>query len=150
MPKRASAADRVLVEFRKAIAAVILFNDQVASHTGMSASESQFLHLLTLHGPLTPSEFVRHSGLTSGSVTGVLDRLEGLGLVRRDRHPDDRRKVIVSVVGGKLEETYGALFEGQAAAFMETTRHFTAAELDTVADFLNRVVASAPKDVPLT
>jgi DNA-binding MarR family transcriptional regulator len=48
--------------------------------------------------PLTAGQLAELTGLTTGAVTGVLDRLEGAGFVRRERDPGDRRRVIVRLV----------------------------------------------------
>jgi DNA-binding MarR family transcriptional regulator len=50
-----------------------------------------------MSGPSTAGEIARHTGLTSGAVTGLIDRLERLGLVERTADPADRRKVLVRV-----------------------------------------------------
>ena len=96
------AAQRVAEQPRKVIAAVVLFNEQVAAQVGMSASESQTLHLLELHGPLSPSELAKLTKLSTGTMTGVLDRLEQLGFVRRERHPVDRRRIVVTPDLGRV------------------------------------------------
>ena len=61
------------------IAGVVLHNHAVAQRVGLGASDSQFMSLLGLHGPLTPGRLAGLSGLTTGTVTGVLDRLERAG-----------------------------------------------------------------------
>jgi DNA-binding MarR family transcriptional regulator len=63
------AAQRVAEQLRKVIAAVVLFNEQVAARVGMSASESQTLHLLELHGPISPSELAKLTKLSTGTMT---------------------------------------------------------------------------------
>jgi DNA-binding MarR family transcriptional regulator len=132
--------EQVFTQFRKMIAALVLFNDQAARSTGMSASESQFLHLLQLHGPLTPSELARLSGLTSGTVTGVLDRLEELGFARRERHASDRRKVVVTVDEERVNRELGPLYEGQGDALGRVIDQLSPAELRAVAKFLKLLV----------
>jgi DNA-binding MarR family transcriptional regulator len=136
MATRAALAERVFTEFRRVIANVVIFNDRAAQQTGMSASESQFLHLLAINGDLTPSELAHHSGLTSGTVTGVLDRLEQLGFVHRQRHPTDRRKVVVTLDEARVASTFGPIYADQGAHLASVTDRFTAAELDTIARFL--------------
>ncbi|SHK20815.1 DNA-binding transcriptional regulator, MarR family [Pseudonocardia thermophila] len=94
---------------RRFIANVVLHNQKVAQELGLGASDSQFISLLQTHGPLTPGRLAELSGLTTGSVTGVLDRLEKGGYVRRERDPHDRRKVIVDLVpaaAARLAEHY--------------------------------------------
>ena len=64
---------------------------------GSSRSDYDALEALDAHGPLTPGELGTLLSLTSGSVTALVGRLEDLGWARREPHPDDRRKVIVSL-----------------------------------------------------
>ena len=64
---------------------------------GSSRSDYDALEALDAHGPLTPGELGTLLSLTSGSVTALVGRLEVLGWARREPHPDDRRKVIVSL-----------------------------------------------------
>src|SRR5687767_13776866 len=64
---------------------------------GASRSDYDALEALDAHGPLTPGELGTLLSLTSGSVTALLGRLEDLGWARREPHPDDRRKVVVSL-----------------------------------------------------
>lgn len=78
------------------IADVILFNHTVSAKVGLGGSDSQFMTLLQSYGPLTPRQLSEHTGLTSGTVTGVIDRLESIGLITRQPDPHDRRKVLVT------------------------------------------------------
>ncbi len=80
------------------IAGVVLHSNEVARQVGLGPSDSQFLGLLRLDGPLTPGRLAELTGLTTGTVTGVLDRLERGGFVRRERDAADRRKVVVTPV----------------------------------------------------
>lgn len=64
---------------------------------GSSRSDYDALEALDAHGPLTPGELGTRLSLTSGSVTALIGRLEDLGWAKREPHPDDRRKVIVSL-----------------------------------------------------
>lgn len=80
------------------IAGVVLHNHAVAQRVGLGASDSQLISLLNLHGPLTPGRLADMTGLTTGTVTGVIDRLERAGFVRRERDTTDRRKVLVTPV----------------------------------------------------
>jgi DNA-binding MarR family transcriptional regulator len=130
---------------RRQIAEVILFNQWVAQQFGMSASDAQFMHLLNLHGPLTPGRLAELSGLSTGTVTGVLDRLERLGYARRERDPDDRRKVIVTVDEERLWRDFGPLYAPQAEHLAKVLDHYDADQLELIEDFLNRSVQGAPR-----
>lgn len=77
------------------IASVVLHNAEVAQRVGLGASDSQFVSLLNVHGPLPAGRLAELTGLTTGTVTGVVDRLEQAGFVRRERDEQDRRRVLV-------------------------------------------------------
>jgi DNA-binding MarR family transcriptional regulator len=70
-------------------------NHVVAAHAGLHETDHECVDLLDWTGPLTAGEIGTHLGLSSGAVTGLIDRLEAGGWVRRERDPDDRRRVIV-------------------------------------------------------
>lgn len=94
---------------RQFIAGVVLHNQSVAQRLGLGGSDSQFVQLLDQHGPLTPGRLSELTGLTTGTVTGVIDRLEKAGFVGRERHSGDRRKVNVALVPaamGRMAEHY--------------------------------------------
>jgi len=137
MATKAALTEQVFAQFRRVIANVVLYNDQVSQQTGISASESQFMHLLALNGSMTPSQLATQSGLTSGTVTGVLDRLENLSFIRRERHPTDRRKVVVVLDEAKVAEAMGKYYAEQGQSLAAVIDTFTAAELATVLRFLS-------------
>jgi DNA-binding MarR family transcriptional regulator len=147
MPDRSIRDRKQAIEMavRRQIAAAILFNQWVAQQFGMSASDSQFMHLLNLHGPLTPGRLAELSGLSTGTVTGVIDRLEGLGYVRRERDPDDRRKVIVTVDEERLGRDFGPLYAPQAESLAKVLDRYDADQLELIEDFITRAVSSAPR-----
>ena len=80
----------------RVIASAVLHNHVVTQRMGLGASDSQFLTLLDLHGPLTPGRLAELTNLSTGTVTGVIDRLEKVGFVHRTRDSADRRKVLVT------------------------------------------------------
>ena len=134
---RAEVTDLLL----RFIAGVVLHSNEVARRVGLGPSDAQFLGLLRLEGPLTPGRLAELTGLTTGSVTGVLDRLERGGFVRRERDAADRRKVLVTPVpeaAARLAEHYA---EHGAHTDALLGRRDTA-ELRVVADFLRDLIAS--------
>jgi MarR family transcriptional regulator, organic hydroperoxide resistance regulator len=62
---------------------------------GLHPTDLQFLNVLELLGPLTSKALGQHSGLSSGGVTVVLNRLEKGGYVRRQANPKDGRSIVV-------------------------------------------------------
>jgi len=125
---------------RRFIADVVIHNHRVAQELGLSASDSQFLTLLQTHGSLTPGRLAELSRLTTGTVTGVLDRLEKGGFVRRDRDPHDRRKVIVTLVPDKLASV-GEHYREQAEQLGAVLARRSDAELEVILRFFDELLA---------
>jgi DNA-binding MarR family transcriptional regulator len=129
---------RSLVRF---IAGAVLNNQVVTARLGLGPSDSQFMSLLSLHGPLAPGRFAELTGLTTGTVTGVVDRLEKAGYVRRERDPGDRRKVLVTPVPAAMAEM-AENYRGYAEWTDELLRRRTTDELRVIAEFLAEVSGS--------
>lgn len=139
MPRgRAELEYEVIDSIRRVIATAILFSHQVAEQLGLGASDAQFMTLLEVHGPLTPGQLADLTGLRTGTVTGVLDRLEGAGFVRRERDPHDRRKVIVSRDTEQIEARMNPQYAGQAMAMVDLLKGYDDAQVELIADFVRR------------
>ena len=123
------------------IAQVVLFNHAANARLGLGASDSQFLTLLRMRGPMTPGQLGDATGLTSGTVTGVIDRLEKADLVGRESVSGDRRKVLV-VPSPDAADRLAPTYAGQAAMLQQVLARRTPAELETIVKFLGDLVGS--------
>jgi DNA-binding MarR family transcriptional regulator len=101
---RGTAADRIVLEIRRFIAASIFFNARTAEDVGLGLTDMQLLHLLQLHGPSTPGRLAAWSRLSSGGVTVALDRLSKAGYVGREPNPADRRSLLVTLRPGRVRQ----------------------------------------------
>ncbi len=126
---------------RQYLASYVLFNQAVADRLGMHPTDVQCLNLLTLDGePRTTGQIAELTGLTSGSATRLVDRLERGGYVRRERDTVDRRRVLVHVVEEGLagfRRTWAGLSEGWDRVFDD----YTEAELALLARHMRRTIA---------
>lgn len=108
---RARLLDELSVVSRRYMASYALFNQAVADHIGLHPTDLQCLNLLTLESAPVPTGRVAElTGLTTGSATRLVDRLERAGYVRRERDAEDRRKVLVVTVPEKIAE-FGRVWE---------------------------------------
>src|SRR5438270_11201985 len=87
-----------------------IFSQTVADSAGISSSDLECMDLLHLEGRVTAGRLAEITGLTTGAITGVVDRLEKAGYVCRERDETDRRKVFVSIVPDKTAKI-GRLYE---------------------------------------
>ena len=128
-----AAAGDVVREFT---ARAVLFQDTVAKAVGLNPTDLQCANLLLLYGPMTPGELASLMGITvGGAVTGVVDRLERAGLVRRNREPTDRRRVVLTAdVDGlwrRVGPSYGRVAQ-RWDAFLDTLSDEQLQVADTV------------------
>jgi DNA-binding MarR family transcriptional regulator len=130
--------DRIQDALVRTIANVVVFNAQVADQLGLGVSDMQFMTYLMQEGPLSPGRLSELSGLKSGSVTGVIDRLEAAGYVHRERDESDRRKVRVVLNTERLQSA-GSPYAGQAAHLRGVLDTFAGDELDVIARFLEQL-----------
>jgi DNA-binding MarR family transcriptional regulator len=122
--------------------ATVLFHAQIAEHVGLSATDHKCLDLaIQAERPLTAGQIAEESGLSTGAVTGVIDRLERAGFVRRVRDPHDRRKVLVEVSKGSLSR-YGDAYDGLWSAMDRTITDYTDVELAAIERWVTAMVAT--------
>src|SRR5215468_6075510 len=89
-----------------------------AARSGMTATDMQVIDSLAITGPTTAGQLADLTGLTTGAITGMLNRLEEAGVVRRERDPDDGRRVIVQLERGKDEmNKIGPIFDSLGDAW---------------------------------
>jgi DNA-binding MarR family transcriptional regulator len=83
---------------RKSSALGVIFGQTVANKVGMSSSDLECLDFLNIESRVTAGRLAELTGLTTGAITGMVDRLEKAGWVRRERDDNDRRKVFIAIV----------------------------------------------------
>ena len=115
-------------------------------HVGASRTDYDALEALDEHGPLTPGELGALLSLTSGSVTALVGRLEQLGWASRQPHPDDRRKVVVSLTSKAWRLGQDEL-QPYLRAVDATTGQLSSRDRAVVRRFLEALVATIA-DVP--
>ena len=129
---------RVLLAAREHGIGTILFRNALAKRLGLNLTESLCLTVLGIKSVSTPTELARYIGLTTGSTTALLDRLEKRSFIQRKPNPEDRRGVII-----EIDETYARTAQGLVAGIQKAHRELIAryseGELETIADFLHRL-----------
>ena len=131
---------------RNVSAQSVLLSDMVAKLVGMNSTDLECLDLLHLSGPTTAGGLARHSGLTTGATTAVIDRLERAGLVRRLRDSEDRRCVMVDALPRCLRHIE-PLYRRLAIATARLNEEYDDRQLATVVDYLSRAVTLCAEHV---
>jgi DNA-binding MarR family transcriptional regulator len=128
---------------RRMLALGLVFHEALAVRLGINATDLKCLELAAGEESVTPSRLAELAGLTSGAITGVLDRLERAGIISREVDPNDRRRVVVQVAPDRLDEiTAGYRPLVDAARGSDATDRRAAREyLDTVSTALEHETA---------
>jgi len=129
-----------VTQIRQFIAGTMLFNQSVADRVGLSLTDMQCINLLELLGPSTPGKLAASTGLTTGGVTVMLDRLEKAGLVKRQPNPKDRRSVLVKVDAKKLRKV-NSFYSGINQRLEAFLSGRSEAEIQSVITFLSSMNA---------
>jgi DNA-binding MarR family transcriptional regulator len=82
-------------ELRQASGLGVVFSETLARRLGLSPTDLECLDIVILGDRVTAGDLARATGLTTGAVTGIIDRLEKAGFARRERDSEDRRRVYV-------------------------------------------------------
>jgi DNA-binding MarR family transcriptional regulator len=127
---------RLIAAFRDAGTQDAAVEGLAAERLGISAADLRCLNAIENAGGLTAGELAREVGVTTGAVTGALDRLERAGFARRVADPADRRRVRIEVTPefrARAESIWGPI----AADWQHRlASRFTAPELATIVEFL--------------
>ena len=127
----------VLREVRRMTAQSVLIGDAVSARFGLGSTDLECLDLALLSGGATAGEIARATGLTTGAITGVIDRLENAGYVRRERDPSDRRKVVVRARPA-MTRRIAPVYQSLQREMTRLWTRYDDAQLAVILDFLRR------------
>jgi DNA-binding MarR family transcriptional regulator len=122
---------------RRGSAQGTIFGQTVANTVGISGSDLECLDFLNLEGRVTAGRLAEVTGLTTGAITGVVDRLEKAGLVRRERDPNDRRKVFIATVPENVVRV-GRFYENMHRGMVKLWETYSDAELRLLVGFATK------------
>jgi len=135
--RRRALRDSLIRETRHFLAEAILFNQQLADRLGINPIDYQVLNLLDLFGPATPGDLAQLTGLSSGGMTVVIDRLEQAHYIERERNPRDRRRVIVRLAAAPIRRI-ARLYEPVLALMDQVLAAYDLEQLGVINDFFMR------------
>jgi len=135
---RARSYEELALASRRYNAAYVLFNQAIADHLGLHPTDVQALSLLTAEpGPLTVKQLAVLTGLTTGSATRLVDRLERGGYVTRTPDASDRRRVLVAPVPARLARVT-AVWDELGRDWEALLDEHTESELEVITRHLRR------------
>jgi DNA-binding MarR family transcriptional regulator len=120
---------------------ISLLSHRVSSRADLKDIDLNTLDYLSQHGALSATALAKGIGLHPATMTGVLDRLENGGWIKRERAEHDRRAILVGIDPARNSDLF-ALYQGMNTAMDDVVAGFTDMELDTIAEFLRRTASA--------
>jgi DNA-binding MarR family transcriptional regulator len=140
LPRDSSKRDKIaalISAFRTSGNLDRAFDNRAAEALGVNLTDLHCLNIVENRGGVTAGALAAEAGLTTGAVTGVVDRLERAGYARRVRDATDRRRVRIEVTEHFYARADEVWHPVAAKWHAELTRRFTGDQLDLVAEFLD-------------
>ncbi|CAG7649869.1 MarR family winged helix-turn-helix transcriptional regulator [Paenibacillus allorhizosphaerae] len=127
----------LLHELRHNSSRAVMLHQMIADQLGLNATDHKCLDYLNRSGPVTAGQLAELTGLTTGAITNVIDRLEQAGYVVRDKDPTDRRRVVVKPEPGG-SGNISPLFESLFQSTLTLVSRYTEQESRVIVDFLKQ------------
>ena len=138
-PERARLAMAFAAAIRKTGSLMQLMSQAAADRIGINATDLNCLNILSFSGQLTAGELAKATGLTTASITGVIDRLEQAGFVRRERDAADRRRVVVHLETRRALGAVGPVFGPMMGAWQRMAGQYSDDELRLIVGFYDQM-----------
>ncbi|MEV6276047.1 MarR family transcriptional regulator [Nocardia sp. NPDC051832] len=136
--RKGELVDAVLAGFGRTAERALRMNQVAAAELGVNASDMQCLQLLQ-QGPRPAGELAALTGLTTASMTGMIDRLEKAGFVTRVRDETDRRRVLVHLRLERATADIAPIYHPLLGRWRGALADYSEPELTLIADFLARI-----------
>lgn len=120
---------------RKNSTSVVLFHSAIAERLGLNVTDYKCIDVIIQRGSITAGQLAEVTGLTTGTITAVLDRLEKAGFIKRVADPHDRRKVLLEPIPDRFAGGE-AVFEDFLEATDQLLSRYTDDELATILDYV--------------
>jgi DNA-binding MarR family transcriptional regulator len=111
-------------------------HEAIAQKAGLTGTDHKYLGFLLERGAMTAGELAVLSGLTTGAITGLVDRFEKKKLVKRRVAADDRRKVMIEPNTEKIMAIFEPLYREFRARSEALTASFTTREVKIIETYL--------------
>ena len=125
--------------FRHLSTNTVLFHHALSAKIGLSYADHKYLEIILQSPSITAGKLAEYTGLTTGAITGVIDRLEKAGLVKRCKDPHDRRRVIIKPVPENIQKIQ-SLFSSLNQAIDDLCSRYQPEELSIIHDFVNQTI----------
>jgi DNA-binding MarR family transcriptional regulator len=131
----------IVDKFREMSTETIMFHQAVADELGLYITDHKCMDIIHRFGAMPAGRLGEMTGLTTGAITGMIDRLEKAGYVRRANDPKDRRKTIVEPIRNKkLEKKIEMIFMPLHERMHKLMSSYSDSELSFLLDIMTELI----------
>ncbi|MCY9006631.1 MarR family winged helix-turn-helix transcriptional regulator [Peribacillus frigoritolerans] len=123
----------------------VLFQQNMAQKIGVSHTDLKSAEILNETGPITAGELSKITGLSTGSVTALINRLEKSGYVKRERDQLDGRKVMIMPIPERQEQIKSH-YQSLSMATKELCSAYNEQELILINQFVEEITKIMDKE----
>lgn len=133
---------------RRASTQTVFLHQAIAQGFGLNATDTKCIDLILSHpaGPVTAGQLSGMTGLTTGAITHILDRLEKRQIIERVRDLRDRRRIFVRVNPRSIEPLIPR-YEAMGRAFADLADQYSDEQLQLICDYMERACAVAEQQL---
>jgi DNA-binding MarR family transcriptional regulator len=121
--------------------AVIFMHGAIAQKAGLSGTDHKYLGIIIKNKQMTAGELANATGLTTGAVTGLIDRLEKKKLIKRQFDKADRRKVKIVPNIENVQKVLAPHFEYLQEATVRLIASFSKEEIKAIEKYFHLAIA---------
>ncbi|MDN5274874.1 MAG: putative transcriptional regulator, MarR family [Candidatus Saccharibacteria bacterium] len=126
----------------------VLHTNAIADKIGLSATEFESMDIISRNQPISAGRLATECGLTTGAITGIIDRLERAGLVRRVNDPKDRRRVLLDPIDDfEKNKKICELYRPMSEMFNALAQECTSEQLRFLIDIHNKMIDMTEKSI---
>jgi DNA-binding MarR family transcriptional regulator len=138
---REEIVQNIVDKFREMSTDTLMFHQVVADELGLYISDHKCMDIIHRFGAMPAGKLGEMTGLTTGAITGMVDRLEKAGYLRRTNDPKDRRKTIVEPIRNKkLERKIEMIFIPLHERIHKVLSSYSNSELTFLLDVMSELV----------
>lgn len=127
--------------------ASLQLHETIAKKAGFSGTDHKYLGFLLQKGKLTAGELAELTGLTTGAVTGLIDRFEKKGLVKRKPDVVDRRKIFIEPDSFKITTLLKPFYQKFQDETENLIASFSNKEIEIIESYLTKALQLANKTI---
>jgi DNA-binding MarR family transcriptional regulator len=138
---RKETIQNIVDKFREMSIDAVMFHQALADELGLYITDHKCMDIIHRFGAMPAGRLGEMTGLTTGAITGMIDRLEKAGYVRRTNDPKDRRKTIVEPIRNKkLERKIEMIFTPLHERMHRFLSSYSDSELSFLLDAMTKLI----------